>query len=330
MRVVITGATGNLGSSLVERLSREPSVSEIVALSRRPGNLPVDKVRWHGADISISDLEPHLRGADAVIHTAWVVQPSHDEQQLWRVNVEGSARVFAAAAKAGVGALIHASSVGAYSPGPKEPVDESWPTGGVVSSWYSRHKAYCERLLDGVERDHPEMRVVRMRPSLFFKADAATGIRKLFIGPLLPSTLVHPGRVPITPAISGLTVQAAHTSDVTEAFRLALLDGSARGAYNVASGPVLDSSVLSEVLGGPRVPVPAFVAKVGAALSWRARLQPTSPDWLDLALQSPLLDTTRAETELGWKPAVSGPDALRELLGGLAERREYPTPALRA
>ena len=328
--MVITGATGNVGSSVVECLSREPAVTEIVALSRRPGNLPIPKVRWHGADVGISDLTTHMRGAHAVIHLAWAIQPSHEEQQLWRVNVEGSARVFAAAAKAGVGVLIHASSVGAYSPGPKEPIDESWPTHGVASSWYSRHKAYCERLLDGVEGDHPVMRVVRLRPSLIFKPEAAMGIRKLFLGPLVPTSLLRPGRLPVSPAIPGLVFQAVHTDDVAEAARLALLASSARGAYNLASDPPIDSAVLAEVLGGLRVPVPAVVAKVGAALSWRARLQPTSPDWLDLALQSPLQDSTRARVELGWKPSVSGPEALRQLLSGLADRRDYPTPALRA
>jgi nucleoside-diphosphate-sugar epimerase len=46
-----------------------------------------------------------------------------------RVNVDGSARVFRAVADAGVRSLVYASSVGAYSRGPKDRlVDESWPT----------------------------------------------------------------------------------------------------------------------------------------------------------------------------------------------------------
>ena len=53
-------------------------------------------------------------------------------------------------------ALVYASSVGAYSPGPKDRrVDETWPTGGVPTSFYSRHKAEVERLLDAFEREHP-------------------------------------------------------------------------------------------------------------------------------------------------------------------------------
>ena len=73
-------------------------------------------------------------------------------------------------------ALLYASSVGAYSPGPKDRrVDESWPTGGTPTSYYARHKAEVERRLDRFEQEAPDVRVVRMRPGLVFKKEAARG-----------------------------------------------------------------------------------------------------------------------------------------------------------
>jgi nucleoside-diphosphate-sugar epimerase len=81
------------------------------------------------ADTADDDLDPHFRGADAVIHLAWLFQPTHDELATWRNNVLGAIRVFDSAARARVGTLIYSSSVGAYSPGPQDRrVDESWPT----------------------------------------------------------------------------------------------------------------------------------------------------------------------------------------------------------
>ena len=60
--------------------------------------------------------------------------------------VTGTQRVLDATAAVGAGAFVYASSVGAYSPGPKDRrVDETWPTDGVPSSFYSRHKAATER-----------------------------------------------------------------------------------------------------------------------------------------------------------------------------------------
>ena len=90
-----------------------------------------------------------MRGADAVVHLAWGFQPSHREDYLQELGVGGTRRVVEAATAAGVEHLVHMSSVGAYSPKrDDEPVDESWPTGGVRTSMYSRHKSAAERLLD--------------------------------------------------------------------------------------------------------------------------------------------------------------------------------------
>src|SRR5205807_1176654 len=87
-------------------------------------------------------------------------------------GTDRSERVFAAVAAAGVRALVYSSSVGAYSPGPKDhAVDESWPTDGIATSFYARHKAAVERSLDRLERDQPALRVVRLRPGLVFKRE---------------------------------------------------------------------------------------------------------------------------------------------------------------
>src|SRR5581483_5612598 len=178
MRVVLVGATGNLGTSVLEALSGDETVEEIIGVARRRPRQTYPRTRFVHADITHSDLVPVFRGADAVIHLAWLIQPGRDEQLTRSVNVDGSERLLRAVVEAGVPALLYASSVGAFSPGPKDRlVDETWPTDGIASSFYSRHKAEVERLLDTFEREHPYVRVVRLRPGLIFKRSAATGIR---------------------------------------------------------------------------------------------------------------------------------------------------------
>src|SRR3954451_3523431 len=151
MRVVVIGATGNAGTSVLEALAHEDRVDEVVGVARRMPEARFQKVRWRKADISDpnTDLAGLMRGADCVVHLAWLIQPSHDESVTHATNVEGSQRVFDAVAAAGVPALVYASSVGAYAAGPKDrAVDESWPTTGIQSSFYSRHNAAVERILD--------------------------------------------------------------------------------------------------------------------------------------------------------------------------------------
>jgi UDP-glucose 4-epimerase len=329
MRVVVVGASGNVGTSLLRSLASEPAVETVLGIARRLPKGRYPKTEWRQADIAHSPLRPLFQDADAVVHLAWLIQPGRDKQRLHEVNVEGSARVFRAAAAAGVPALVYASSVGAYAPGPKERrVDESWPTTGIQSSFYARHKAEVERLLDRFEDEHPDTRVVRLRPGLIFKREAASGIRRLFAGPLLPSFLVQRRLIPVVPAHERLVFQAVHSYDVGDAYRLAIVNGEARGAYNVAADPVLGPHELARALDARPLRVPGALLRRAAALTYRLRLQPSEPGWVDMAFAVPVMDTTRARTELGWQPTRGSSEALLDLLDGLREGAGLDTPPL--
>ena len=332
MRVVVTGATGNVGTSVLAALEREPLVTSVLGLARRlPEPAAAEafpKARFAAADVTQDDLVPHLRGAAAVVHLAWLIQPSRDRGTLARTNVLGSQRVFDATVAAGVPALVHASSIGVYSPGPgARRVDESWPREGVPASWYSRHKAEVERRLDRLEHDRPDLRVVRLRPAFSMKRAAASGQRRLFLGPFLPTPLLKPGRVPFVPDVRGLSVQLVHTDEVGEAYRLAVVK-DVHGPFNVAAEPVLSPKEIAAALGSRTLPVPSRALRLLARASWLARLQPTSPDWVDLALAVPMLDTARARSELGWEPRRTGPEVLREWSTGVHEAAGLGTPPL--
>jgi nucleoside-diphosphate-sugar epimerase len=226
---------------------------------------------------------------------------------------------------------VHASSVGVYSPGPKDrAVDESWPREGVPTLFYARHKAQCEHLLDELEAAHPQLRVVRLRPGLIFKREAGPEVRRLFAGPLLPAALLRPGVVPLLPLPDRLVVQCVHGDDVGEAYRLAALSDHARGAYNVAADPVLTPTALARALGARRVRVPERPLRALADAAWRAHLQPAPPGWLDLGLSVPVMDTRRALEQLGWTPRHDAVSALQELLAGMREPAGMPTPPLQA
>jgi nucleoside-diphosphate-sugar epimerase len=329
MKVVVVGATGNVGTALLRALGGEESVTEIVGIARRLPAATFTKTTWARADVVEDELEPLFAGAGCVVHLAWLIQPSHDRRTTWRANVLGSRRVFEATAAAGVPSLVYASSVGAYAPGPKDQgVDESWPAEGIRTSFYSRDKAEVERILDEIEREHPDLRVVRLRTSLVFQRSMGTEAKRLFTGRLFPHRLVTADRIPVVPDIPRLRFQVTHSDDVADAYRRAIVT-DVRGAFNVAAEPVLDPDALAELLGARKLRVPAAVARGALAASWRLRLQPTPEGWLDMALQTPLLDTTRARQELGWEARRSAGDTLLEVLGGFHDGAGAPTPPMR-
>jgi nucleoside-diphosphate-sugar epimerase len=329
VRVVIVGATGNVGTALVAALEDEPVVDEIVGIARRSATPTSDrgKTRFVAADMTRDDLGPHFRGADAVVHLGWFFQPTHRPEITWRTNVGGSERVFRAVADAGVGHLLYASSVGAYSPGVGHVVDESWPTHSLPVAAYGREKAYVERLLDRFECEHPEVRVVRMRPAFLFTRAAASEQRRIFAGPFVPNVVA--ARVPLLPYPAQLRMQALSTEDAAQAYRLALL-GDERGAFNLAAEPIIDGENLARALGARLVTVPPAMIRAALATAWHLRLAPAEPGLFDLVSSLPQLDAGRARRDLGWSPTVSSLDAVLEFVRGMAAGAGGPTVPLQA
>jgi nucleoside-diphosphate-sugar epimerase len=334
MRIVVVGATGNVGSALVRALLADPAGHEIVGMARRTPDATPEGVRWVAGDVRSHDLAGLFSGADAVVNLAWRIQPSRHRDITRETDVGGTGRVLEGVAAAGVPLLVHASSLAAYGPGPAdgdERVDESWPRTGIPTSFYSREKVAAEALLDDFEAGHPDVRVVRLRPALIFQRSAAEEIRRYFLGPFWPSVLVRPGRIPVVPLPPALRFQVVHADDIAQAYRLVLTHQEARGAYNVAAEPVITPRRFARVLGGGTggvpVPVPARALRLLAKATWLGRVQPTPPGWVDLGMESPLLDSARIRA-LGWAPVHDGPDTLRELLEGLHDRAGGDTPPL--
>src|SRR5947209_8916832 len=102
MRIAVIGGTGNVGTSVIQALAGEPRVQEILALARRRPDTDFPKTTFAALDVVRDEIAPKIRGCDAVIHLAWLIQPGRTESITRAVNVEGSERVFRGVAEAGV------------------------------------------------------------------------------------------------------------------------------------------------------------------------------------------------------------------------------------
>ncbi|MGY6653868.1 NAD-dependent epimerase/dehydratase family protein [Amycolatopsis sp. TRM77291] len=328
-RIVVTGATGNVGTAVVRALGSDPEVGSIVGLARRPSRWESPKTEFVTADVARDDLRAVFDGADVVIHLAWLFQPTHRPEVTWRANVLGSVRVFEAVQAMRVPSLVYASSIGAYSPRDDDhPVTEDWPTHGSPKAAYTREKAYVERVLEAFDRSHPRLRVVRVRPGFLFQKAAAPEQRRLFGGPFVPGKLVRPSLVPILPDIPQLRIQTTHTEDVADAYRRCALQ-DVKGAFNIAADPVLDTRALARIFGAKPVKVPASLVRRALAAAWSLHLIPATPGLFDAVLHLPVMDCRRAREELGWTPRYSSEDAIEAFLKGLREGEGLPTEPLK-
>ena len=339
LKVAVTGASGNVGTALLRRLTAPGSgVAEVRGLARRqpPDVAPYAGVRWRLTDlgdVTSEDVLPEfLDGVDAVVHLSWARQPGRRPEQLRRVNVEGSRRVARAAAAAGVAHVVHMSSIGAYAPGAVgQRVTEDWPTTGVPSSQYSRDKAEAERAVRKVMSRHPGTTLTVVRPTLVLQPEAGSEIGRYFLGPLLFEAARRlPGpvarRLPLP--LPGLAVSFVHADDVADALER-MLDRRVPGPFNLAAEPLMNADTLARALGTVRVPVPAFVLRTAVSAAFTAHVIPTEPGWLDMGIGLPALNTERARKLLDWTPVHPGDEVLAEFVAALGRGEGGPGPLLR-
>ncbi|PSL53748.1 nucleoside-diphosphate-sugar epimerase [Saccharothrix carnea] len=310
MRVVVTGASGNVGTALRRVLA--DAGDSVVGIARR---IPVRSPGWVTCDVGAPAAEVVLSrafaGADAVVHLAWAVQPTPGEPDMRRTNITGSAHVLRAAERAGVPHVVVTSSVAAYTPS-AGPVDEEWPCGGVPGSAYSAQKAELERMVTG------RAGVAVVRPCAIVQPDAGGEVARWVLSPVLPARVLGRRWLPV-PLWRRLRAQVVHAEDVARAIRVVLAH-RAGGAFNVAGDPPMGAGELASVFGGFLVPVPLPVLQAVAWPTWRLGVQPVHPGWLRLADQASLVDCSRIRA-LGWEPRHAPREALAEFVAAVAEGR---------
>jgi len=148
MTTLVTGATGHIGNNLVRALLAR---RERVRVLCRPGSSEkplagLDVERVEGDLRDNASLERAVAGSDRVYHVAAMISiRSGDRKPLWDVNVAGTARLLAAARKAGVKRVVHTSSFGAIGNNPNGPSDESHALDpNEPATDYERSKAESE------------------------------------------------------------------------------------------------------------------------------------------------------------------------------------------
>lgn len=332
-RIVVTGATGNVGTAVLRLLAAHDDAPEITAIARRipPARDAYARASWRSLDLADPEagalLRQILTGADAVVHLAWGFQPSYRRAYLRRVALDGTRAVITAAIDSGVAHVVHMSSGAVYSPGSYgRPVDETWSRQGVGSCVYSVDKVHAEHLIDDLEATRDAPPITRFRPGFIGQRAAGSGLERYVLPELVPAGIV--GHLPFLPLDGSLAVPAVHADDVARAI-VAALERRASGPFNLASPVPVGADDFAAPFGCRTVPVPVGVLREVADLTWRARLQPVHGGWIDLAYNTPMLDCSRAREELDWEPGPTGPEVWDETIRGMRAGDGTVSPVLR-
>jgi nucleoside-diphosphate-sugar epimerase len=328
LTVAVTGPTGDIGISAVAALEELPEVERVVGMARRPfdpGAHGWVKTEYRQGDIlDRAAVDRLVADADVVVHLAYVIMGSREESR--RVNLEGTRNVFEATVAAQrPRRLVYTSSVAAYGyhPDNPTPITEDVPARGSSEHYYSEQKAECEALLADVTGSS-DLEVYVLRPCIVAgpKAPAlADSMPWRQAGGKLPALLRKAiGAVPVIKPVlpdPGVPVQLVHHDDVAQAIALAAAGIGTPGAYNLAADGTVSISDIARALDAIPIPVPRATAVALSVALARLPKVPAAAEWLHTVRTPVLMDTTRAKTDLGWRPAHDAQSTLDEMAAAL-------------
>src|SRR5947209_9523843 len=267
LTVAVTGPTGTFGFGLMPLLQESPKVSRIIGIARRPFD-PAEhgwtKMDYRQGDVRDPEaLREAFAGADVVVHLAFMITGNASRATIRETNVDGTLNTFNAAAAAGAGRFVYASSVAAYGFHADNPVgmDEDWPTRPAAHLFYAQEKAELEQRLREVSADHPELQLYLLRPPIVLGPHAAGAKGGL------PEPVAAAGRkllgalgrspVPIPMPAPEAPIQFIHEADVGQALLACALADGPPGAYNIAADDTLTAADVVQELGFRPVSLPA-------------------------------------------------------------------------
>jgi len=315
MKVLVTGATGFVGSALVRLLVADPACKGLVVAVRSRTELRIEGVR----QVQVGDLLPitdwglALQGVDTVVHCAARVHVMQDDatdpMQAYReVNVNGTLNLARQAAQAGVGRFVFVSSIKvngeATQPGQPFSADD------VPSPLdpYGVSKLEAEQVLREIEAQ-TGMEVVIVRPPLVYgpgvKANFASMMRWVVHGIPLPLGTIQNARsmVALDNLVNLLVTCLTHPAAAGQTFLVS--DGE-----DVSTTELLRRTAQAMGKKALLLPVPASVLELGASLLGKRAV-------VQRLCGSLQVDIEKTRRLLGWSPPLTLDQGLKKAVEGM-------------
>jgi nucleoside-diphosphate-sugar epimerase len=317
MRIFITGASGFVGGAAARHFVAQGH--DVRAMSRSPkSDAAVQKL---GAAAIRCDLENVTAGdignAEAVIHCAAFVEQWGPKEAWKRFNVDGTARMLAAAKAAGVKRFIHISTESVLWRGQSlRDVDETYPLAPNSPYPYAATKAQAEQLVRAANASGFE--TVILRPRFIW------GLGDTTLMPLIEAMAKSGGWMWVNHgrAMSSTT----HIANLVHAIDLALTKGKGGEAYFILDDGVrsmhdmISGMAASRGIALPEKSIPAWAADaIGAACEaiWRTFGMKGAPPLTRFSAmimsRDCLLNDAKARRDMGYQPVISVEDGMRAL-----------------
>src|SRR2546421_5477461 len=272
MRYVVTGGAGYIGTRLVEELVERDDTERVVIADVRPPRSFRPKSEYRRLDVRDAGAVRQVlerERPDALAHLAFILNPMHDEDAMYEIDVGGTHNVLEAASAAGTKQVLVTSSAVAYGAFPDNPVpiEEDWHVRGVPDFEYARDKAESDRLCQLWALQHPDRTMTIVRPCIVFGPNVDNFIVRLW------------SKAPFLTDMGTMdqVTQFVHEDDLVEALEALLLGGHG-GAFNVAGDGLMTFRDCAEITGLKVRKMPIGVARRMAPTMWKLHMA-HAPPW---------------------------------------------------
>jgi UDP-glucose 4-epimerase len=302
MRVLVTGGSGFLGTSVVAGLveaGHEVTSADLrVPDTTSPG---VHHVVMDVRDPSRVNEVVHEWQPEVVVHLASIVTPGKDSNRALEraVDVDGTAYVLDACLSHGVRRIVVSSSGAAYGYHPDNPdwITEDQPVRGNEEFAYADHKRIVEEMLAELRESRPDLEQVVLRIGTILGQRVDNQITALFQRPRLLK--IRGSKSPfvfIWDTDVAAIIQRAVTGEVT-------------GIFNVAGDGALTVDEIAAALGKRTMTLPERVLRGALAVGKRLGVTAYGPEQTKFLQYRPVLDNTRLKSVFGYVPTYTSAEA---------------------
>lgn len=306
MKILITGAAGDIGSRLVKVFNERDEIDLFTTaleplLSESNGTHAIFDVRDDHFLTWVEEIKP-----DVIIHLASIIQlpDSMTTEDAHDIDVKATERLLEVSVNIGVKKFIVTSSGAAYGywKDNAEWLTEDMPVRGNDDYFYSSHKRQVEEIMDKYRKQNPELKQVVLRPGTV-------------LGPNFQNPITNMFNKNIINGIAGCDSPFViiWVDDLVEYLIESALT-NVEGVYNVAGDGTLSLKDIAKRLNKPYLPIPPTFLRLALSILKPLGLSQYGPEQVKFIEFRPVLSNEKIKANFNHQPSKSTQQAFEAFL----------------